>query len=319
MKKYIVTTVIILLFACLSVIYASETIIRDMNKTGKTSPIIVQYATPGFPMKAVADRVEGFVTIKFIVTKDGDVANIEVVESVPVGYFENSALNALEKYKFDPAIENGAAVDYTLELPFFFKFPDTSFSDDLDSRMQACRYADVGRRLIANDDNEKAVTEVSKAIELEPKFGTAYYYRSLAYMNMEDNEKALSDIDKAIELAPGVFGYLNHRGTVYLLKKDYQKAIEDFTKSLSIEPLNIVAYINRGDAFRLSEKYDEAVTDYTSALGLNEKLIHVHNNRGYTYYKMQNNFQACKDFNTACELGDCRALNHLKNQGACQE
>lgn len=324
MKKTILSLVTLLLFSCLFVVQVSGDNItgQDISSVSadseKTSPIIIQSATPGFPMKAEADRVEGFVVIKFTVTKNGDVANPVVIESVPPGYFENATLNALEKYKFKPATEFGIPVDYTIEWPFFFKYPETSFSEDAESRMQACRYVSAGRDLIAKSELRNAVDTISKAIDLEPGFGTAYYYRSLALMDMEEYERALTDINKAIALSPDVFGYYNHRGTVYLLWKDYPKAIENFTKSLSIEPMNIIAYINRGDAFRLSEKYEEAITDYTSAIGLNEKLIHVYNNRGYTYHKMNENYNACKDFKTACDLGDCRAYDSLKNKGVCE-
>ena len=322
MKKSVMCLFILSVFSCFSMIYATEAISQSDSKegaeNGKTAPALLKSATPGFPMKAVADRIEGFVTIKFIVSKDGDVVNPQVTESVPPGYFEDAALNALKKYKFKPATEFGFPAEHTIEWPFFFKFPDTSFSEDLDSRMQACRYLDMGRRSIIKGEYQDAVKELSKAIGLEPKFGTAFYYRSLSYMNTEEYDRAISDIDKAIELSPGVFGYYNHRGTVYLFAKEYPKAIETFTKSLTLEPNNIVAYINRGDAFRLSEKYEEAVTDYTSALAFDEKMIHVHNNRGYTYYKLKNNYDACMDFKTSCELGDCRAIEHLQRQGVCE-
>lgn len=324
MKKNILIMGFVLLFTCFTMTHASDEIINsddsaDSKLTTKTSPTIISYATPGMPMKAMADRVEGFVTIKFTVSKEGDVENPVVVEAVPPGYFDNAALNALEKFKFKPATENGLPVSYTIEWPFLFKFPDTIFSEDMDSRMQAYRYASYGKSFIEKSEYEEAVKELSKAIELEPKFGTAYYNRSLAYMEMKEYEKAISDINKAIELSNNVFGFYNHRGLIFLFQKDYKKAVEDFNKSLTIEPRNIVAYINRGDAYRESGQFENAITDYTSALGLNEKLIHVHNNRGYTYYKLKNNFQACKDFKTACELGDCRAYDHLKNQGVCKE
>ena len=324
MKKNILFISLVLLFTCFTMGYASdETVVQDdlktASETDKTSPMILQSATPGFPMKAQADRVEGFVAIKFTVTKVGAVKNPEVVESVPPGYFESAALNALEEYKFKPATEFGVPVDYELEWPFFFKFSDSSFSGDVETKKQACRSAINGKGLIGKGEYQNAVKEASKAIDLEPKFGTAYYYRSLAYMNMEEYEKALSDINRAIELTDNIFGYYTHRGAIYLFSKDYQKAIDDFNKSISIEPRNIVALIDRGDAYRLTGKYEEAVKDYTSALDLNDKLIHVHNNRGYVYYKLKDNDNACKDFKTACELGDCRAYDHLKNKGVCEE
>lgn len=324
MKKNILFMVIVLLFVCFTTIHASDEIVspdasKDGKKTDITSPVIISYATPSMPMKAQEDRVEGFVTIKFTVTMEGDVENPEVVEAVPEGYFEKAALTALNKFKFKPAMKYGLPVKYEIEWPFLFKFQDSTFSEDMESRMQACRYASYGKNYLDKAEYQKAVKEISKALELEPKFGTAYYYRSLAYMNMEDYEKAISDINMAIELTNEVFGYYTQRGTIYLFKKDYEKAIKDFNKSLTIEGRNIVAYINRGDAFRLSGQLENAITDYTSALGLNEDLIHVYNNRGFTYYKLKNNFQACKDFKKACDLGDCRAYDHLKNQGVCEE
>ena len=323
MKKSILCLGSILLFTCFSMANASETARMDNKKesteNGKISPFIIKSAVPSTPMKAQEDRVEGFVTVKFTVTKDGDVANPVVVEAVPPGYFENAALNALEKYKFKPATEYGIPVEDTIEWPFLFPFPDTTFSGDINARLNAFRHVNNGRSLIKNGERQKAIEEISGAIDLEPKFGTAYYYRSLVYLDLEEYDKAISDIDKAIELSPGVFGYYNHRGAIYLFKKDYNKAIENFVESITIEPRNIRAYINRGDALRLSGKYEEAIADYTSALVFNEKLIHVHNNRGYVYYKLHDNIHACEDFKTACDLGDCRAFDHLKNKGACVE
>ena len=324
MKKIISFMVFIIFFASFSVIQASDEVVlpsdlKVYNKTDKISPIILQSATPGFPMKAREDRVEGFVTIKFTVTREGNIENPVVVESVPPGYFENAVLNALKKYKFKPATEFDVPVDYEIEWPFFFKFNNTSFSGNVETKKQACRYADEGKRLIDEHEYQEAVNKISKAIDLEEKFATAYYYRSLAYLDMEKYEKALPDINRAIDLTDKVFGYYNHRGSIYLFSKNYQKAIEDFNKSLEIEPRNIVAYIDRGDVYRLTEKYKDAIADYTSALDLNEKLIHVHNNRGYSYYKLKDTSQACKDFKKACDLGDCRAYDHLEQQGVCKD
>ena len=322
MKRFLLFLVIMLLTPCYSMIYASEDVNKgnstDANKADKTSPIILRATNPGMPMKAQLDHVEGFVTIKFVVTKDGDVGKTEVIESVPPGYFEDAALNALKKYIFKPAMEYGVPVDYTIEWPFFFSFPGSSFSKDVNSRKQAYRHVNNGRGLIAKADNKKAVDEISEAIKLEPGYVNAYYYRSLAFSKMDEYENALSDIDKAILMAPDVFGYYNHRGLIYLYKKDYQKAIENLDKSLQIEPKNNVAFIYRGDAYRESEKYEEAVKDYTSALELNDTLISIHNNRGYSYYKLKDNKDACDDFKKACDFGDCRAIDHLKERGLCK-
>ena len=321
MKRNMLFMLIALLFTCFSIAQADETInqtdLKVDNETDKTAPVILKSIVPGFPMKAERAHVEGFVIIKFLVTRDGKVENPVVLESVPQDYFEAAALNALKKYEFKPATEYGIPVDYTIEWPFFFSFSNSSFSDDTESRLQACRNANNGKDLIEKGKYQNAVEEISKALKLEPQYVTPYYYRSLAFMKMEQYEKSISDIEKAIELAPNIFGYFNHRGSLYLFKKEYKKAIENFNKSIQIEPRNIIAYIHRGDTHRELKEYQKAIEDYTTALDLDNSLIHVHNNRGYTYYKLKDNNNACMDFEKACELGDCRAFEHLKNKGVC--
>ena len=103
------------------------------------------------------------IIVKFNVTKEGEVEKPVIVEAVPPGYFENAVLNALEKYKFKPAMEYGLPVDYEIEWPFFFKFSNTSLSDDNENRMQAFRYATTGKRFIDKAEYQKAVKEISNS------------------------------------------------------------------------------------------------------------------------------------------------------------
>lgn len=68
-------------------------------------------APADYPRRALRRGVEGHVTVSFTVTKTGDVADIQVVEADPQGYFEESVIEAVEKYKFQPRIVNGNTVD----------------------------------------------------------------------------------------------------------------------------------------------------------------------------------------------------------------
>lgn len=70
-------------------------------------------APADYPRRALRRNVEGYVVVSFTVTKTGDVADIKVVEAEPKGYFEDSVMEAVEKYKFQPRIVNGNPVDAT--------------------------------------------------------------------------------------------------------------------------------------------------------------------------------------------------------------
>jgi TonB family protein len=68
-------------------------------------------APAAYPQRAIRRNIEGFVTVKFTVTKTGDVDNIQIVQAEPAGMFEESVMVAVKKYKFQPRIVNGEPVD----------------------------------------------------------------------------------------------------------------------------------------------------------------------------------------------------------------
>ena len=313
MKKTILYSLTLLLLICCPVIAAEDTAEQSDN----SSPLILESFMPVFPVKAETAHIEGFVTLRFTVTKYGKIEGIEVVDAVPAGYFEDSALTALKNYRFKPAMKNGESIDYTLELPFVFSFPGNSLSGDGKTRLDTYRYLNKGIDLLKKGDYQNAIKEFSEAIKLEPAYKTAHFYRSEAYTKLEQYDKALSDIDKAIGNSTTIFAYYNQRGLIYLLKKEYEKAIENLDESIKIAP-NLVAYIHRGDCYRMLNEYEKAIDDYTDALVIDGSLIHVNNNRGVVFYKMKDTENACRDFKTACNLGDCRAFDHFKKNGTCE-
>lgn len=55
---------------------------------------------PQYPIKAAQDKVEGFVTLSFKVSKDGSVQNVKVTESKPPQVFDAAAIAAVSKWEF---------------------------------------------------------------------------------------------------------------------------------------------------------------------------------------------------------------------------
>src|SRR6185503_6944644 len=86
--------------------------------------------------------------------------------------------------------------------------------------------------------------------------GAAYIDRGRTYIQQEDNDRAIADFTKAIELDPEGASAYNHRGVAYANKLDFDSAIADFDKALQFDPLLKNAHANRGLAF--SRKGDEA-------------------------------------------------------------
>lgn len=94
----------------------------------------------------------------------------------------------------------------------------------------------------ANEDLKLAVENHSKAIELEPTRGTAYFNRGVSYSILRIHDKAILDYTKTLQYTPeqAPIAYMN-RGISYAALQQNQKAIADFKKVLEYNPKDEVA------------------------------------------------------------------------------
>ena len=67
-------------------------------------------ASATYPTEAALNRTEGYVGMQFDISEEGKPFNIKVIESVPEGVFDRSALLALSKWRYKPKKVDGVAV-----------------------------------------------------------------------------------------------------------------------------------------------------------------------------------------------------------------
>ncbi len=65
---------------------------------------------PVYPMRAARLGLEGWVKIGFVVTREGLVENIKILEADPEGVFENAVVNCVSQWRFRPGTVVGVAV-----------------------------------------------------------------------------------------------------------------------------------------------------------------------------------------------------------------
>jgi hypothetical protein len=121
------------------------------------------------------------------------------------------------------------------------------------------------------DNLDGALTDYTKAIQLDPKAATAYEERGRVH---GDFDRALADFDAAIRLNPKNAITYNNRGLVFRNKRQHARAIEDFDAALRLDPKYAVAYANRGLALEETNQLERALTDYRLAVSLNAELKH---------------------------------------------
>jgi TonB family protein len=84
-----------------------------------SAPEPLHKVDPKYVATAAEDRIEGTVRLAFVISADGQVYGIETVKGID-GRLDRSAMEALQKWRFSPAIREGKpiAVDALVEIPF---------------------------------------------------------------------------------------------------------------------------------------------------------------------------------------------------------
>jgi protein TonB len=70
-----------------------------------------KYSAPKYPRVAQRRNLSGWVDIVFTVGLDGSVQDVEVRNAEPADVFDNAAIRAVQKWKFEPVIEDGIGVE----------------------------------------------------------------------------------------------------------------------------------------------------------------------------------------------------------------
>ncbi len=170
---------------------------------------------------------------------------------------------------------------------------------------------------------DRAIKDLSRAIELDPSANTAYACLDcgMAYLMKELYDEAIEEFSRAISR-----GLNNNkkvhtkRGETYLRKGLYDRAIEDFSQIIEnyslryradrIEISNIHTY--RGNAYMLKGLLDLAIEDYDHAISIYKKHSSAFYFRGLCFKKKGDLESARRSFERARDLGDKKSINQLR-------
>jgi len=66
---------------------------------------------PDYPPRAQSRGVQGWVVVQFTITPQGTVKDAKVVDGEPKGVFDEAAVNAVSRWKYNPKVQEGVPVE----------------------------------------------------------------------------------------------------------------------------------------------------------------------------------------------------------------
>jgi tetratricopeptide (TPR) repeat protein len=165
------------------------------------------------------------------------------------------------------------------------------------------KFVDPGENFLAG--KQQAIAEFNTAIQLNPKYATAYFSRAYTYEQLGKFDLAVKDYTQAIAIDPKFPEAYTNRGLLKLERfNDIEGALADYNQALVIDPQYSDAYNNRGllKADKLN-KTQAALADYNQAIKIDPKSSTVYYNRGLLKDEKLNDTQgALADYTLAISL-----------------
>lgn len=160
-----------------------------------------------------------------------------------------------------------------------------------------------GRQHHIYDQARPALDAYSTAVEIDPEYTLAYYYRGLLLAQQRRWSDALADFRKVNELDPEQPYAHQLAGRMYSQTERYRQAAQAFSEAIQIDPSVAEFYVDRAGAYMELSEGELAVADVDAALELAPGQADLYFMRGAINRLLGNRGQAIADLEHALELG----------------
>ena len=197
-------------------------------------------------------------------------------------------------------------------------------------------YLAQARALLGKKGREQEVFRLTNYALASAQSPEAYLYQGIVKFHMNDVQGAISNLSRAIDIDPRFVQSYKWRGVMRIYSGDAARGCPDLRKTLSLGDVSIVdvvdrycrqsvavanllikqersrdavvetskMYLRRGIKRLMSGDTKGAMADYNKAITANPQLDEAYESRGLVYETIGNLGKACKDWRTAATLGN---------------
>jgi tetratricopeptide (TPR) repeat protein len=137
----------------------------------------------------------------------------------------------------------------------------------------------------------------SDVIEKYPeKSARPYACRGIYYKEINEQEKALKDFSKDLELDPGDVEILQFRGNIYFNKGKDDSAYADYNRAVKIRQDNALTFANLGAIYVRRNQNDSALYNLSKAISMDSTQSTPYANRAVVYGSLGKPLESIADF-----------------------
>jgi len=151
-------------------------------------------------------------------------------------------------------------------------------NESLWTRVLACTsgncvaYNCLGTALAAKGQNDQAIDQYRKALEIKPDYAEPRSNLGLALFNKGEKQEAIAQYREALDISPDFADARNNLGVALFDKGDKAEAIAQYRHALQIKPDYAEARSNLGVALLDKGETEQAIAQFRAALEINPQL-----------------------------------------------
>ena len=169
-------------------------------------------------------------------------------------------------------------------------------------------------------DFSSCIKQATEVIDRCPpnSHALAYTVRGTAHRRSGEYSRAIADLDRAIELDPKIADAYTQRAFAYQqgkLNASSKQILDDLNRAIKLDATTALSYLLRGNELEKLNDHDAAIADYDQALRLNPRSYNALANRALSKMSIGKLGEASRDIQKALDLnppaGERRQMEEL--------
>lgn len=147
------------------------------------------------------------------------------------------------------------------------------------------------------------ITQYSNRLRDVPTDVYAYMGRSSVYIESGDEESAMADLNKAVELQPKNTSALNARAELYISQNKLELAYKDVESALKVDKNDGMSHFLKGVILTNRKEFPAAIKELDFVIQHDFEAAEAYYYRGVCYYELKDGDEACRNFEMGSYLG----------------
>lgn len=212
--------------------------------------------------------------------------------------FEYKINYLLQKYRIENYNSGIALQEQKLYEQAILKFTYVTLIDTTYSNA----YVQIAHIYLDQGDNEKAIANYKKAINLNKKDIVARNNLAAIYFKQGDLAKTISVCHEILKINKKHYDTILRLAYCHDLQNDYENAIKWYEQAIKLNPVDKKLYVNLGINYHKIKYHEAAITEFKKALTLDSASVKVFNYLGESYREIHKYDEMISCYNHLVEL-----------------